>query len=279
MKENKSEDKAGAAAAIKPPGVIDEERPFPEPEMNFEPWDEDTTTWKSILLIDAKTYNVEPLFDLPACPRRGSNYLVSPNQTFAYQNAIVPAGFPLKMNGVNGNGHVVWNDPIVLPTLVDLTTDHFGKPFNQSVSAPERVHMGNVWMSLSPNEILTQRPGVRKAKNKVLVGGLGLGWFLRKVCEKEEVQEVVVVEQSQELLDWYGYDLCRRYAKVSDVICDDVYNQLGKHGPKTRYLLDIWPCLSHSQTDRQLAKARKRLTHHLWAWGDEYLAPANYLAS
>ena len=59
---------------------------------------------------------------------------------------------------------------------------------------------------MTPAEMLTQRSGVQAAEGTVVLGGLGLGWLLRKVCEKPSVERVIVVEKSQELLDWYGTD-------------------------------------------------------------------------
>jgi spermidine synthase len=78
-------------------------------------------------------------------------------------------------------------------------------------------------MSLTPTEVMTQRGGVRAARGAVLIGGLGLGWLLRKVCETPEVEKVIVVEISREVLEWYGYGPCARYHKVAEVICDDVF--------------------------------------------------------
>ncbi len=121
-------------------------------------------------------------------------------------------------------------------------------------------------MSLTPGEMITQRSGVAKATGKVVVGGLGLGWFLRKVCDRESVEEVVVVEKSQELLDWYGYDLCKRFPKVKDVVSNDIYREIGRHG-ESQYLLDIWPIYDGARQDKRLRAARKTLGNRLWAWG------------
>ena len=126
---------------------------------------------------------------------------------------------------------------------------------------------GAVWMSVTPGEMLTQRPGVTRSQGTVLIGGLGLGWLLKKVCEKDSVDRVIVVDKSQELLDWYGYDMCKRHPKVSDVICDDAYNQIGKHGSSTMHLLDIWLLFSDSSRDRRLMAFRRKLKNRVWAWG------------
>ena len=124
-------------------------------------------------------------------------------------------------------------------------------------------------MSSMPAEMLTQRSGIRMAQGKVLIGGLGIGWFLEQVCSKREVEEVVLVERSQELLDWYGYRLCRAQPKVKEVICDDVYAVVDRF-PDHQYLLDIWPVLSGmygAAGDRRLADLRRRAPGRVWAWG------------
>src|ERR1051325_198886 len=141
-----------------------------------------------------------------------------------------------------------------------------GTPFPEYVSEKERVQDGAMWMSLIPYEMLTQRSGVQRASGKVLIGGLGLGWFLRKVCAKPEVEEVIVVEKSRDLLDWYGFDLCRRQAKGREVICDDVYNHIGRHG-NAQYLLDIWPIFHGARQDRRYLAAKRKWKKRLWAWG------------
>jgi hypothetical protein len=236
--------------------------------MKPEDWDEGRTPWKPVLVLRAETYLPDRLFDVAPCHAEhlSGNYRLSPKESLAYQNRILPKGMPLQLLGHEA-GFVVWTDDIVIPTLVD-TSRHCrsGKPFLPSTSEAERVAWGAVWMSLTPSEMMTQRSGVLAAKGIVVLGGLGLGWLLGKVCAKDSVERVVVVEKSQELLDWYGYGLCRKFRKVSDVICDDVYNQIGKHGGAT-YLLDIWHLLSGAGRDERLIKAKRRFKNRLWGWG------------
>lgn len=231
--------------------------------VTLEHWDEDKTQFKPLLYLDASTYRVDPLFDVadPEC-------VVSPNSTFAYCNRWLPEGMPLKIWERPGqNGIVFWNGDIVNPCLIDLTIEsRSGCRFPTSMPYPERVQRGAVWMSLTPLEMLSQRSGIKRAKGKVLVGGLGMGWFLRKVCEKPEVEEVIVVEISKDLLDWYGYDVCRKHPKVSEVICDNVYNHFGRHG-NAQYLLDIWPISQGALSDRQYRAAKRKWGKRIWAWG------------
>jgi hypothetical protein len=192
---------------------------------------------------------------------------LSPSGSFAYQHRILPKRTPLQLYSREDEGCVVWTNDIIIPTLIDTSRRYWnGEPFSPDTPESARVASGAVWMSLIPMEMITQRSGVQAAKGVVVLGGLGLGWLLRKVCEKDSVERVIVVDNSKELLDWYGYDLCRRYPKVTDVICDDIYNQIGKHW-KARYLLDIWHTLAGASQDERVIEAKKRFKDRLWAWG------------
>jgi len=140
----------------------------PFSELSIEPvvrWDEDRTEFRPSLLIDADTYRPEPLFPLP--PQLvPTQQLVSPARRFSYANRILPAGAPLWTADPKGRcGVVRFTGDVVIPTLYDFA------------SLPTL----NVWMSLTPMEVFTLRPGLRLARGKVVVAGLGLGWFLQKV--------------------------------------------------------------------------------------------------
>jgi hypothetical protein len=243
-------------------------RSTPHP-VQYQKWDEDRTISQRWLYLDAATYKVDRLFPLATSPKSRPVYTASPQGSFAYMNCQVAAGTEIPLFGGKRLKRVVFNGPVTVPALIDLTRwSDEGDPFPQKTPLRQRVIHGNVWMSLTPGEMISQRSGVQRARGKVVVGGLGLGWFLRKVCDKPEVEEVVVVEQSRELLDWYGFDLCKRDPKVSEVICDDIYSQIGKHGPRATYLLDIWPLFCGAELDSALSKARKRHgPERIWAWG------------
>jgi hypothetical protein len=221
-----------------------------------------------VLRLDAATYKQRPLFDTPPFLwETGGQYVISPEGNFAYCNRILPAGEPLRLYGKQ-EGKVVWNGDVVIPTLIDTNRyAHTGERFAPDMPSYERARFGAVWMSLTPMEMMTQRSGVKMAKGTVVIGGLGLGWLLRKVCEKPEVERVAVVEKCQELLDWYGYRMCGQFGKVAYVVCDDIYNQIGRHGAWARYLLDIWPTYACASKDDRLVPVRRRLKRLLWAWG------------
>ncbi len=237
---------------------------LPSPER----WDEDKTPLRRLLVLESATYQVDQLFDLPPTPADSvENYVVSPGGRFAYRNRILSGGQPLRLYGMD-KAMVVWDGDVVFPMLLDMTIDaRNGMRFPVTATRDERAKRGAVWMSMTPAEMLSQRSGVEAAEGTVVLGGLGLGWLLRKVCEKPSVERVIVVKKSQELLDWYGTDLCKRYEKVSDVICDDVYNQIGKHGAKVKYLLDIWLRFGQARRDSRFKTLKRKQKKRLWGWG------------
>lgn len=242
-----------------------EARQQPQPEAVQ--WDEDTTDVDGHVLLDAATYPYEPLFDLePANVEEIANadrYIVSPESTFAYQNRVLHFGDTLD---VHRKGTVAFTEDVAIPMLIDLKIRKDGLPFADNTPVEVRVFHGNVWMSHTPNETVSQRPGLHLAKGKVVVGGLGLGWFLKKVCESDKVEEVILVERSQELLDWYGYDLCAKHSKVTDVVCDDIYSQIDQWEDAV-YLLDIWPTQQCVNDDRNFIAAKETLGQRIWGWG------------
>lgn len=186
-----------------------------------EVWDDDKTGFKHKLKLRADSFNPKRLFDI-APSHDWFSGILSPSRNYVYSNRILPAGQRLKLAlRPLQEGTVEFDRDVVIPTVFDLTK-----------ASPEP------WMSLTPNLMINQRPAIQHASGTVMVGHLGLGWFLRKVHDKPNVKRIIVVERCQELLDWYGYDLCQQLPKVKVVICDDVCDQIGRFGSKTKHFVD-----------------------------------------
>ena len=124
-------------------------------------------------------------------------------------------------------------------------------------------------MAYTPAEVFTQRQGVRRATGTVLIAGLGLGWLIRKVAEKKSVKKIILVEKSEGLMQWYGCrlvdEIFRETGTPIEIIVDDAWNHLGKHGSDTRYLFDIWSSypVFLSQEQRKLVRG----VRYFWGWG------------
>ncbi len=84
----------------------------------------------------------------------------------------------------------MWDGPVSIPAL------HERLSYNKD-------HWDQVpWMSLTPMEMMTMRHGTKRARGRVIVAGLGLGHQLIEVSKRKQVKEIVLVEKSQELVDW-----------------------------------------------------------------------------
>ncbi len=194
-------------------------------------WDINKLEVYGSIIINGKSYKPERLFkskvsDIYQATKGGPNVVFSPNKEFWYANVTLPKGSWLKYwkDIIGGYGYIAFSTNVVIPSLYDKS---------------------GLWMSITPAECLSLRPGIKKASGKVMLGGLGLGYMLKAIIAKKEVTEIVLVEQSQELLNWYGYGMCTELEKLHKkkitVICDDVINHLGKtHGDNTWYICDIW---------------------------------------
>lgn len=229
---------------------------------NAEAWDEDKTKFKDSLCLKAETYKPEKLFDTP--PVRPKDYIVDPKQgitspcgNFLYCNRVLPRGEYLAVRQGRRRGRVCFTKDVTIPILAEVAS-HMPKP--------------KVWMSLTPAEILTQRRGIMLATGRVVVGGMGMGWFLNKVCQKPSVTEVIVVERSTHLMNWLRPRIEAVYPAVSKVkswVAGDVleFMTVDTDRDDTRYLLDIWPAYGDATSDRTFQKLKDRIPH-VWGWGD-----------
>ena len=59
------------------------------------------------------------------------------------------------------------------------------------------------WMRICPKEIAGCYEAIRLAKGKVGVVGLGLGYYVQEVLKNKKVNEVIVYEQSEEVIEMY----------------------------------------------------------------------------
>ena len=237
-----------------------------ETGLEWTDWDLETVgSMSHDLAVRAESFTPALLFDVtPWHPGGVKEYVRSPRGSWAYVNAVVYEPSP----HFGSDSRTFFDGPVVIPVLKDLRMSR-GVQLPESLSERERVLRGSVWMSASPPEMISQWPGICRAKDKVLVGGLGLGWFLEQVSNRADVDEVVVVEQSRELLDWYGYRLCQNHEKVREVICDDVYAVVDRFSDH-QLLLDIWPVYEGkhgAEGDERLAALRKTAGDRVWAWG------------
>lgn len=129
--------------------------------------------------------------------------------------------------------------------------------FSEEVTFPA-VYEGEMpWVSVCPSEISSMSPDVMRAHGRVLVLGLGLGWYPYRISLLPSVKSVTVVELSGEVIRLFRDHLLPQFEqgeKLHLVQADafDYLEQL-KPGQFDFCYADIW----ESQTDG--ADAYKRI--------------------
>lgn len=217
-----------------------------------EPWT-DKIKYKKVLVVQGETFCPPLLFphvkvgDVDVS-NQGLRY-----KSWGYRHCLLPRGSGMPNWVGSKQGVVFFTTDVVIATLYQYNPN-------------------NVWMSLTPAEMLSQRSGIRFAQGTVVLAGLGMGWLLDKICAKRNVREVIVVEKSQDLMDWYGYRLCEDQYKVSKVIVDDIYNVVDQFDPKThRFLFDIWAGYGDAGLDEKYLHFLGQPNVQSWGWGlDRY---------
>lgn len=77
----------------------------------------------------------------------------------------------------------------------------------------------HIWMRLSPLEIQGSYFAIERAKGKVGIVGLGLGYVAEEMAKKEEVKEVIVYEINKDVIDLY-YSNFKRNNKIKIINID-----------------------------------------------------------
>lgn len=246
-----------------------------------EPWLGKDTPWKEVMWLKADTWENFNLFpELPPLLHDSDSLSVEewqkhtvrvPGTNFFYANKTLPLSYHLP-NAMDRkrDGKAFFDGPVVCPVLFEQL-------------GPEEDFRQEVWMGLTPMEMLTQKPGIDRARGRCVVGGLGLGWFLKEIAVRPEVREIVVVEKSKELLDFIRPRIEKLYPqvaeKVKEWIPSDVYRYMAwelrtlGHDERrwirddTYYLLDIWPTLGGADYDHTFVQLEQVLGPRLWGWG------------
>ncbi len=116
--------------------------------------------------------------------------------------------------------------------------------FTQKVAFPA-VYEGNMpWVSVCPSEIFSMTPDVAPASGRVLVLGLGLGYYPFLISNKEDVKEITIVEKSPEIIRLFREEILPQFPH-REKICieqEDAFHFLEKteEGEFDFCYADIW---------------------------------------
>lgn len=154
------------------------------------------------------------------------------------------------------------------------------EPYFMRVSAGEYVKLsvdGELMMSDTNMERLTNDAFVKAARGDVMIAGLGIGLVLealREKCKTGEVTRIVVYEKYQDVIDLVAW----RYKDLPlEVRCADILEYKPAKGEMydTIYF-DIWPTICEENLNdiaklHQRWKFRKRKGGYMDSWMCHYL--------
>lgn len=148
----------------------------------------------------------------------------------------------------------------------------FSGPIHTATIAKPDPYSGRnrVWMSLTPMEVMSQKPGLEKAFGNVLIGGLGMGWLTHRILEKPEVKSVTQIELDLDILRFFGIPLEEMFPGKIDLIHDDFWGFLNQHDMNLydTILVDIWPKYKDARRDN-LFRALRKSHPNVWGWGEQ----------
>jgi hypothetical protein len=181
--------------------------------------------------------------------------IVNPAGQLRYSKKIFPTCSGLR--GTNfftrwGSGMIYFTEDVIIPVLEYRSYERW-----------------QPWMSLAPLEIWNMRSGIRAATKNVVIGGLGMGYFLQEVAKKHTVKRITVVEKDLDLIDWFGKRLVEaideRHQHLSiELVRGDIWEF--DFDKEDRILIDIWRQYGDARRDRRLRQLRSE-GYRVWAWG------------
>ncbi len=155
----------------------------------------------------------------------------------------------------------VCDDPITLPDGRVIPQIGF---FDTEFKFLSVLQNGREWMTMMPNELVTQRAPILKAKGRVATYGLGLGYFAFMCARKEEVEGVTIVERDESVIKLFNELLLPRFVNPEkiEIVCADAFLFAEKEAPKRNFdyiFADIW----HDPSDGIPAYKRFKELEHL----------------
>lgn len=132
---------------------------------------------------------------------------------------------------------------------------------------------GSTMMSLTQMEVDSHRLHIGNATGNVLVGGLGLGYFVRMIEGKDDVNSITVVEKNADVIE-----LITKQIKFSDkvkIVNEDIFEHKGEYDFA---YIDIWGSMDF---DLILEDMHEKILNNIIAdrygfWGQEQHLRSEY---
>lgn len=231
---------------------------------NARDWDPNMR-WKQWLDLRASTYkplrlfpNIQPIPPHPNNPAHAANIATSPDGRWGYAELLLPAGHQLAIWQGSKRGSAMFDGAVAIPAIYERRRGANGQLSGWHTPP---------WMSLTPNEILTLRPGTKLASGSVVVAGLGLGHQLIEVSKRKQVTHLTLIERDRDLVDWLLPVIRPHLGRTLDeVIVGNVYEELPKL-ERDVALVDVFPDYGNNGPRTQRLRASSPKIGKVWGWG------------
>ena len=97
----------------------------------------------------------------------------------------------------------------------------YRKKENLNINILELHGPNNILMRISPIEIESSYMFIKKARGKVGIVGLGLGYVVQELLKKDDVEEIIVYEIEKDVIDLYYLNFSKN--KKLKIINEDAY--------------------------------------------------------
>ena len=151
------------------------------------------------------------------------------NWNFGYQSYKPYEGF-------------IYRDIEVLPNYTEIPQIGY---FDTEFTFPTVFENGVEWMAIKPNEIETMKQPIENAQGRVLVYGLGIGYFAYMVSQKQEVESVTIVERDQNVINLFEQHILPQFPNKSkiNIVKSDAFDYAKNQMKKGNYnyvFTDLW---------------------------------------
>lgn len=99
-----------------------------------------------------------------------------------------------------------------------------------------------VWMSVIPHEINTMKKPIEDAYGRVLVLGLGLGYYAFHISNKDDVEQITIVENDPKVIKLFKELILPKFPNKNKIkiVQDDAFNHLNEQHDYDFVFADIW---------------------------------------
>ncbi|MBO5287062.1 MAG: hypothetical protein J6B34_02950 [Clostridia bacterium] len=117
--------------------------------------------------------------------------------------------------------------------------------FDKEFSYPTVFENGVEWMAIKPNEIETMKETIKKARGRVLVYGLGIGYFTYMASMKDEVECVTVVERDENAIKLFNEYILPQFPRKDKItiVKSDAFEYAQREMKKGNFdycFTDLW---------------------------------------